>query len=238
MSEVDHSSEPRGDDVLVPEFVLGLLDRAEHEAFARRLASEPGLRAAVREWQLRFEGLDSGFDDAAPPAAAWTGIERRLFGTQAKSAGWWNSLAVWRGFTAAALAVAVIAIGVNLFRPAPLDPQQFAVELVAALQAQEGSGIEFVAFYDSASGMVKLMGLTGEPLPDRDFELWYIKGEEAPVSMGVVPPGQRMEIALDATARGKFAEGTVLAVSLEPKGGSTTGAPTGPVVAAGKALAI
>ena len=35
-----------------------------------------------------------------------------------------------------------------------------------------------------------------------------------------------------------FGEGTTLAITLEPKGGSPTAGPTGPVVAAGKALPI
>ena len=36
-----------------------------------------------------------------------------------------------------------------------------------------------------------------------------------------------------ATIPTSEAEGAVLAVSLEPKGGSTTGAPTGPILALG-----
>jgi anti-sigma-K factor RskA len=35
-----------------------------------------------------------------------------------------------------------------------------------------------------------------------------------------------------------FGPGTTLAISLEPQGGSPTGLPTGPVVAAGKAAQI
>ena len=237
MSDDVDSSEPKGDDVLVPEFVLDLLTPAERVAFVRRLAADPGLRAAVREWQARFESLDAKFAEAAPPATAWSGIQRRLFGGPARSGGWWNSLVLWRGLTAGALAVAVAAIGFNLMRPAPVDPEEFAVQLVAALQAREGSGVEFVAFYDDNSGMVKLVGVAGEPVPDRDFELWYISGSDAPVSMGVVLIDRSMEIPLGDAARAKIGAGTVLAISVEPKGGSTTGAP-GTVVAAGPALAI
>lgn len=238
MSDVGQSDGLKGDDALVAEFVLGLLDQAEHEAFARRVASEPRLRIAVIEWRSRLMGLDDAFADAPPPAAAWGRIESRLFGKPAAAGGWWNSLALWRSVAAGALAVAVVAVGFNVFRPAQLNPQDLAVQLVAALQAQEGSGVEFVAFYDTASGAVRLLGLSGEPVPDKDYELWFIKGSDAPVSMGVIPVDQRKEITLDAAARAGIGEGTVLAVSLEPKGGSTTGAPTGPVVSAGPALAI
>ena len=56
--------------------------------------------------------------------------------------------------------------------------------------------------------------------------------------MGVIPVDQRKEIPLDATARAKIDEGTVLAVTLEQKGGSPTGHAQGPIVALGKATAI
>jgi anti-sigma-K factor RskA len=238
MSDAGHSDEPKGDDVLVPEFVLGLLDQAGHEAFARRLGSEPALRRAVAEWRARLQDLDAGYAETPAPATAWGRIEARLFGAHKRGGGWWNSLALWRGLTTAALAVAVVAVGFNLVRPAPLDPEQFAVQLVAALQAQEGSGVEFVAFYDTASGTVKMLGLQGQPLTDKDYELWYIRGEEPAVSMGVIPVDQKTEIPLDAAAREKIAEGTVLAVTLEQKGGSPTGVAQGPIVALGTALAI
>lgn len=227
-----------GDDVLVPEFVLGLLDPAEHQLFARRLVREPGLREQVAEWRRRFEGLDASFADTRAPAANWGRIERRLFGGRTAGGGWWNSLPLWRAAAAGALAVALVAVGLNVLRPGMLSPQEYAMQLVAALDAQGGSGVEFVAFYDTSSGMVKLLGVSGQALPDKDYELWYIHGSDAPVSMGVIPMDARMVIPLDPQAKKMIGEGTVLAVSLEPKGGSTTGAPTGPVVSAGKALAI
>jgi anti-sigma-K factor RskA len=119
-----------------------------------------------------------------------------------------------------------------------LSPEEFGQQLVAAIQANEGSGVEFVALYDTATGTVRLTSLSGEVAPDRDLELWYIKGEEPAVSMGVIPVNQRTEIDLSAEAKSKFAEGTVLAITLEQKGGSPTGKAQGPIVAVGKAMPI
>jgi anti-sigma-K factor RskA len=235
--EAEHSDGPDGDNVLVAEYVLGLLDPAEHAAAARRIAAEPRLAAELRLWQTRLASLDAEFTETPAPARLWAGLESRLFGAPAR-ASWWDSLTLWRGFAAAAVAVAVIAIGLNVVRPAAPNPDELATQLVAALQAQEGSGVEFVAFYDTRSGAVKLLGLSGQVIPDKDYELWYIKGDEPAVSMGVIPVDQRKEIPLDAATRAKFEEGTVLAVTLEPKGGSPTGVATGPIVSLGKATAI
>ena len=58
---------------------------------------------------------------------------------------------------------------------------------------------------------------------DKDLELWALpQGAIRPQSLGVFPPSGRQLTA-------SLAPNTQLLVSLEPKGGSPTGQPTGPV---------
>jgi anti-sigma-K factor RskA len=68
---------------------------------------------------------------------------------------------------------------------------------------------------------------------DRAFELWAIAGGP-PRPLGLLRPagGERLVLAAGTVPR----DG-VLAVSLEPAGGSPTGLPTGPVLYQGKILA-
>jgi len=229
-----------GDSILVAEYVLGLLDAAEHERVGRRIAADPALAAEFRFWQSRLSTLDNDFAESPAPAGVLERVEGRLYpnAAAARSGGWWNSLALWRGLAAGGVAVAVAAIGFTVMQPEPLDPDVFASQLVAALQAQEGSGVEFVALYNSATGEVRLTALSGEAIPDRDYELWYIRGDEPAVSMGVIPVDQRTEIELGPEAQTRFEPGTVLAVTLEQKGGSPTGVAQGPIVAVGTATPI
>lgn len=238
MSMGDHIGDLSEDDrALVAEYALGLLADDERLKLAHRLDSEAPLRAELRVWRARLETLDAAFAETPAPAGALRAIEARLFGASAR-AGWWHSLALWRGLAAGAVAVAVVAIGLNLARPPQLAPEEYAVQLVAALQAQEGSGVEFIAFYDQGSGQVRITSLSGAAVPDHDYELWYIDGDAPAVSMGVVPIDARKEIPLDEKARAAFNPGTVLAVTLEQKGGSPTGVAQGPIVAVGKAIPI
>jgi anti-sigma-K factor RskA len=95
-----------------------------------------------------------------------------------------------------------------------------------------------VAVYDAAVGDVALSHVSGARAQGRDFELWMIVGENAPVSMGVIPDGATAHIEIGPDAMAMLASGAVLAVSLEPAGGSPTGQPTGPVVAAGDLKSI
>lgn len=226
---------PSEDSVLVAEYILGLLDAPEHERVRRRLEAEPELRREHALWQSRLSTLDTEFPETAPPRQVLPAIEKRLFTDPARK-GLWQSLTLWRTLAGAAAAVAVIAIGVNVMRPAPLSPAEFATQLVTAL-ADQGSGVSFVALYDEGSGMFRLTALSGAAVPDRDFELWMIGPDGKPVSMGVVPMAHT-EMPMPEDIRSHFTPGTVLAVTLEPKGGSPTGDPTGPVVAKGAATVI
>jgi anti-sigma-K factor RskA len=230
---------PDDDKVLVAEFALGLLNADEHKRVARRIADEPTLAAELQLWQSRMQGLDDEFAEAPPPAGVFGRVERRLFGAPSTApavARFWDNLSLWRGLAAAGLVVAVLAIGFNVLRPAP-NSATIANQLVASLAA-EGSDVKFVAFYNEASGAVRLVSLGGSNVPNKDYELWYIQGSQAPVSMGVIPVDARTSIALDPKAQASIKPGTVLAVTLEPKGGSPSGAPTGPVVAKGAATQI
>lgn len=236
MSTEGDSSEGGGeaDQVLVAEFALGLLDAQEHEQAARRIAAHPQLQRELRLWRQRLATLDREFAETAPPPGLYDRIAARLFAGPAPARqGWWNSLALWRGLAAAGLAVAVIAIGIDL---APRPPVS-GPELVAALEAQ-GSNVKFIAFYDAKAGTVRLAALSGSAVPDKDFELWAIKGKDAPVSMGVIPIDAKSNVVMSNAVKQGFGAGTVLAVTLEQKGGSPTGAPQGPVVAAGAATPI
>ena len=223
------------DSLLVAEYVLGLLPEAERDALRARLRAEPALRSDFAFWRSRLASLDAGFAETAAPAAVWPRLEQRLFTGQAR-AGWWNSLALWRSVAAGALAVAAIAVAFNLTVPRP-DPRAFAAELVAALHA-EGSNVSFVALYNSGSGELRITPLSGDQPADRDYELWAIEGEAAPKSMGVIAANARNDVKIAPDILVDFGEGTTLAVTLEQKGGSPTGAPQGDIVALGTATQI
>jgi anti-sigma-K factor RskA len=224
------------DRVLAAEYALGLLSAEERARAAARLAAEPALRADLRFWLSRLSSLDGEFAETAPPASAWAGIERQLFAGAPGQGRWWDSLALWRSFAGAAAAIAIVAVGLNVMAPRP-DPNAFAAQLVAALSAQ-GSNVQVVALYNATSGEVRLTALSGDKVPDKDYQLWAIEGDAAPKSLGLIKIDARNDVKLPADVLAQFGPGTTLAISLEPLGGSPKATPTGPVVAAGKATAI
>jgi anti-sigma-K factor RskA len=221
---------PEEDRMLAAEYALGVLQGAERDAFAKRIAEEPSLAEAVRHWDEDFVSIVDGIAPAAPPRRVEKKLEQRLFGTTEKSS-LWASLNFWRGLAVASL-VGVIALGTYNFRPtAPGAPS-----LVAEV-AGEAKAVRLVALYDQDKGELRVNRVEGTAATGRSFELWLIAGTDSPVSLGVLPADATKTLLVPASLRGKFKDG-ILAISDEPTGGSTTGAPTGAVLATGKLTVI
>jgi anti-sigma-K factor RskA len=222
------------DDMLAGEYALGVLQGEAREALARRIADDPGLSAKVRFWEEHFAQLAEEIAPIAPPQHVLARIENTLFTSRQQSArpSLWNSLGFWRGLAVASL-VAVVAIGGWNYSLQQGAPGQ---ALVAEVAGEQGL-VKLVAFYDEKSGELRINRTEGAAAAGRSFELWLIAGQDAPVSLGVLPAETASRHTVPAALRGKFPNG-VLAISDEPEGGSPTGAPTGAVLATGKLTAI
>jgi anti-sigma-K factor RskA len=232
MSIADESGpEPGSDDMVAAEYVLGVLPADERRAAARRIDAEPDFARLVDQWEVRLSPMAAAYPEVEAPASVKAALDRRLFAGASPTArsSWWSSLAFWRGLAVGSLAALALYIAVPYLSPPAQTPPQ---RLVASLAA-EGSDVRYLALYDPERGAVGLSHVSGERASGRDFELWMIEGNNPPVSMGVIPAGPTAHIEISTEAREKLGSGAVLAVSLEPAGGSPTGQPTGPVVAAG-----
>jgi anti-sigma-K factor RskA len=222
------------DNALAAEYVLGVLAADERAAFKKRLASDAGLATAVRHWEEHFAGFAEEIAPVATPPALQSRLEDRLFGkpkTQSGLSQMWNSLGLWRGLAVASL-VGLVAISTWSLQKA----QQVGNDLVATV-AGDQAGVTLAAFYDTARGELRLNRVNGQAADGRALELWLIAGNDAPVSLGVLPADNTTRVLVPTALRAKLKDGT-LAISDEPLGGSTTGAPTGAVLATGKLTII
>jgi anti-sigma-K factor RskA len=215
------------DAITAAEYALGVLQGAARDAFAKRVADEPNLAAIVRQWDEHFADFADGIAPEQPPQHIEKALENRLFPAAPKPS-LWNSLGLWRGLAVASLAAA-IAVGTWSLRPTPEMP---AGKAMVAQVAGEQGGVKLAAYYNPANGELRLNRLEGAAVAGRSLELWIIAGQDAPVSLGLLADSANTRITVPAALRDKFAKG-ILAVSDEPAGGSTTGAPTGAVLATG-----
>ncbi|MGX5800822.1 anti-sigma factor [Bradyrhizobium sp. Arg314] len=230
----DNGPERGGDDLLAAEYVLGVLAADERQITSRRIDTETAFARLVDAWEVHFAPMAAAYAAVEPPASVKVAIDRRLFTSSASTStapgsGLWASLIFWRGLAAAAIAALAVYVALPYVNPPVPQPE---TRLVASLAA-DNSNVKYLAVYDATRHEVGLSLVSGDRGAGKDFELWMIEGKNAPVSMGVIPAGQTARMAVTPAVQQKLAQGAVLAVSLEPAGGSPTGQPTGPVVAAG-----
>jgi anti-sigma-K factor RskA len=216
------------------EYVLGVLNARERRAVEDRIARDPAFAAEVAFWEERLGGLAAMVPAVAPPADGWARIEAALDRTKpgpARSEGLWQSLAFWRSLAMATSALAVACLA-GLIYVGALSPAR--APLVAQLGA-EGGKTGFVAAVSTGGGRLTIVPaalLSAEE--QKAMELWLIPAGEKPHSLGLIDPNRPVTISVPKDLLSKVNSEAVLAVSLEPPGGSPTGQPTGPVIANGK----
>lgn len=215
------------------EYVLGTLDAAERVAFEARLTRDSALQVEVADWQRRLSPLENETAEIEPQPALFDGILARLDEpTAVNVVTLRRRLNVWRG---AAIALAAIAAALILFvlKPGQIAPQSRSL-YVAVLQGDDAKAA-FVAAVDLKSKTMIVRRVGGETPAGHSYELWALGGgRAAPQPLGVIDATMRLpSVQLGASPL----DATMLAISLEPPGGSPTGAPTGPVLFAGKLLA-
>jgi anti-sigma-K factor RskA len=218
--------EPGSDpDLAAAELALGLLDADERAAALRRVIAEPAFAREVETWRAHFAVLFDQWLEEPAPANLFKRISQNLEPPRGR-AGYWPAVAGGLALIAASLLLVVV------LRPAwppttvpPMGP------LVASLAGDEGGPV-LPVIYDPARGELRMP--VGVPAPaGRSIELWAIGEDGVPHSLGLLRPGGRTVIQLDAADRARIIQGVDLAVTREPLGGSPTGLPTGPVIANG-----
>jgi anti-sigma-K factor RskA len=131
--------------------------------------------------------------------------------------------------------MAALALAVLLAIPAVQSPPIIVV-LQGTGDATQPTG-SFVASFSADGRSLVTRPLTPVAVQtDRALELWAVPPNGAPRSLGLISTNGVTVIARDKLPRQVLdtANTSALAVSVEPPGGSPTGAPTGPVVFAGK----
>ena len=215
-------------DMLAGEYVLGTLHGAARRRFERLLRVDIDLQDRVMAWHTRLQSMSETLDPVPPGEHVWRNILARIDMRPQVIAPppFWQRLSVWRGLSAGALAVTVVLAALLLLPMLQPPPAQDAVAVIDDAQTQP----LWLLRVDAANKVLEVQVLRRTALdPGKVHELWMLPGgDQAPVSLGLLPAVARESLPIENPQRLLQAAG--LAVSLEPAGGSPTGSPTGPVL--------
>jgi len=161
----------------------------------------------------------------------------------------WRAATIGTGALAACLLAAVLVRETNpgVF-PVPLQPKPKVVEVVKTVEVPSPRPAEFVAVFqkddaspaflltfdlDKRSLTVRRVG--AEQQAGKSYELWLVSDKyPAPRSLGVIGAAPYTVRQAAAEYDPVIINRATYAISLEPEGGSPTGAPTGPVLYHGR----
>jgi anti-sigma-K factor RskA len=206
---IDLPDTPDADDLLAAEYVMGLLDGADWRAARLRADTDGAFAARVQAWENRLAPLNDAYGSVPLPPDLWPKIAAQVVPAPRRKRRW--------SLVLGGLITASVALGLVWLAQLPAPPPALQAELVVP-----DTGLVLRVAARGARAELRLTGpAAGAGL---DYELWVIEGEAPPASLGVLRDGQTL---LDTPLRA----GSVLAISLEPAGGSPTGQPTGPVLA-------
>jgi anti-sigma-K factor RskA len=223
----DHMNGQVPDDLLAAEYALGVLAGAERAMAEQRMSRDGTFASLVAAWEQRLTPWAAEIAEVAAPPQIWDRIAAALPAEQ-QSAGWWHSLAFWRGLSLATGALAAACIGALIY----LGNAPQTAPLVASIDG--GGHRHFVATIDTRSGNIAVVPAAFSADATRVPELWLIPADGKPRPLGLLSADRSVTIAIPVALRAQAIGNAVLAVSLEPPGGSPTGQPTGPVIASGK----
>lgn len=242
-------------------FALGALEMPERALAEAHLAeaTHEGCFEALRQASAGVEALARTLPAPRPDAGLWRAIEARVaprsgLGPREKIA--------WTAAAAAAVLLfaggarerrrhAEAVAGVEREKQQCLgelsslrgeaEAQRTAIALLQSPSTQvvsfapqaAGKGLGARALVDVAARKGMVLSSALAPRAGKDFELWIIRGKEKPVPAGLLRAGQSGTVLASIDPQLLAGGADALAVSIEPQGGSPTGAPTGDVVLVG-----
>jgi anti-sigma-K factor RskA len=213
------------------EYVLGLIDNQTRQQLDKRLNEDAEFAAEVLHWQKAFSGIDVATHDVTPSSELWQQIEHDLRPNTSVSeiSSVRRHPILWLGWVLAA-AMASVVIFTHVIKP------DFSDELqpIAILSGTQ-TNTQFVVSLDKSASIIKVSGLNVTLPENKNLQLWMIKGSASPHSLGLIIHRDSNTFQLPS---GALDNQTLLAISLEPVGGSQQTGPSGPVIYQGKVSSL
>ncbi|GGK13830.1 Anti-sigma-K factor RskA [Pseudomonas koreensis] len=213
---------------LAADYAIGLMSTAARRRFEQLLLDDAALRTELAQWQESLASLTDAIPQQPVPEHVWQGITARIEPQVLhlpEKRPFWN----WLRVSVAACSIVVLVFLGSLYNR---DDARYRATLLTA-DAQPALKVEAHADY------LQVEPLTLAPVDaNRSLELWAIPADGKPISLGVIPAGGKGKVELSEAQQALIGKPIALAVSLEPKGGSPTGQPTGPVLYQGALAAL
>lgn len=220
------------------------------------LGTETKAQAQLRgAWERQLAPLGLALPDKTPPEDMWYRIrssldrteDRKTIAQTRRGVGRWRWFSLLLAGLSAALIAFILTDGFGMKNGGDVETQTAAASsetspssLTSSSAGQESSGSskgKVVAVAtpdgskqalileldpDAGTALIRPVGVTVDD--GKSLEIWRVRSDDAPTSLGLVSPDEETTVSVTLSA------GDTIAITSEPEGGSTIGAPSGPTV--------
>jgi anti-sigma-K factor RskA len=225
-------------DGLAAEYVLGTLSLEERRALSERRACDAALDRAIAAWERRLGPMIETVKPVAPSPNLYSkiraqiGLAQHVVSLKAREQTLARRANRWRNAFIGASALAACAVGILGYRE--VNYRQEATQYVAVLQS-ENKLPAFLMTIDTRTHNCVITAVNAPRQFDRIYQVWMLHEKmPKPKSLGMMNEGEMNVMPMAPGPETDMLMNASFAVSLEPMGGSPTGAPTGPVLFTGK----
>lgn len=218
-------------DMLCAEYVLGTLKGAARRRFEQLIRQRSDWAQTFNWWESHMHLLADTVPAVSPSNKVWKNIESQLFNRKlTQNNNWWKSWAFLSTALAASFATLLV-----IQAPQDMDDETPAAIALLATEKAEAGWLLNETKKSATDVEIKVVSLASLAIkPDNAFELWLLPADKSkPISLGLLPQQGFKIVKVPVDVIPLMASG-LLAVSLEPVGGSPTGQPTGAVLYQGK----
>lgn len=239
--------DPKLQNALAAEYVLGTLTGRARRRFERLLRGNPGLVGELRQWEAILGRLGHRLKPVTPRDRVWAEIDYRINAPQAHTTMLANAVQrvnFWRAWAIAASLFCGV-VGFELWQSVSAPPVVVEVPRIVKVpqpvpyiaMLEPGGDVKFLLALSPDKGVIKVAVKGTHPPVDylkRSLELWVLDESGKPHSLGVMPHDGEAQMPMPKGV--PMPAKPTLAISDEPRGGSPTGQPTGPVLTAAPAM--
>lgn len=222
-------------DRLAQRYVIGTMWGRARDRFGKLAVARFDIRRRIDFWEERLTPLAWSLPPETPSALVWQRIRRELGfaagGRERRTSGW--------AAIAASLALVAVVLGGGWWQAAQRPPEivtETVIERVpeavsvALVGNEAGESLWFVSLKPDSREITARVVAAPEARPDNDYQLWLLTADGTPLSLGLLPQSGERTLAVDTAAVAALGDSRMVAVSLEPEGGSPQAGPTGPVL--------
>jgi len=231
--------DPKLQDLLASNYVIGTMRGKARKRFEQLMHQNPAIEQRVRKWEAKFQPVHTATQPVQPQKATWEKIANQINNTSNQMVNsLLSKLRLYQYLTAFAFSLSLVACLVSYMSYSVSVPSN-TVSYVAVLKNDIEQPVMVATL--QKDGRLLALDLLQKPkvAEENDIQIWAVSKNDGSIkSLGLIEIEKHVELQLTKPEWGLIKSAEFLMVSIENKGGSTTGLPSERLISKGLCVQV